>query len=154
MKEKMTRQSAISEAVAEARQLCDALLRAPQKDAATLDGESVPIVRGIYCWSFKADDIPAYVGVALGKRGLRGRISQQHLRPSYVQSVFRKSVMLDAGVGAREESVEFIRARFKIAFVEYEQDPSIVRAAEALLITALEPKYNKTGKRLRTTPST
>ncbi|MBM4314329.1 MAG: hypothetical protein FJ122_10495 [Deltaproteobacteria bacterium] len=138
----------LSEIITEARQLCNALLVAPQKDVDRIDAESVPVVRGIYCWSFKGDGLPAYIGVALGKHGLRGRISQQHLRPSYVQSVFRKSVMREAGVWEREESVKLIRSRFKIAFVEYDKNPGIVRAAEALLIAALEPKYNKMGKKL------
>jgi hypothetical protein len=89
------------------------------------------------------DKSPVYVGTALGKRGLNGRIVGQHLRPSYLQSVFRKAVERFERKDVRE-SANFIREHFTIAMMECPVDePRIILAAEAVLIAVLRPKYNK-----------
>jgi hypothetical protein len=134
--------------------VCGRLLAAVPSDAANLVPESVPLVHGIYLWRSKEDKSPAYVGVALGKRGLRGRIIEQHLRPSYVQSVFRKAIVESTGVGPREESVEFIKSQFTVAFMACaEEDSATIGAAESLVIAALRPRFNKIRGNVPTTPS-
>ena len=44
----------------------------------------VPISKGIYLWTTHNDDI-VYIGIALGKNGLRHRICSQHLNPEYLE---------------------------------------------------------------------
>ena len=46
--------------------------------------------RGIYFWINKQDNKVVYIGIALGKEGLRRRIVSQHLNPNYLE--FRSSV--------------------------------------------------------------
>ena len=48
----------------------------------------VPSSKGIYLWITHQDEI-VYVGIALGKNGLRHRICNQHLNPKYLE--FRES---------------------------------------------------------------
>jgi hypothetical protein len=124
--------------------VCNRLMAVVPTDATNLAPESVELVHGIYLWRFKEDKSPAYVGVALGKRGLRGRIIEQHLRPSYVQSVFRMAIVESTGVGPREESVEYIKSNFTAAFVACaEEDSATIGAAESLVVAALKPRFNK-----------
>ena len=125
--------------------LCDQLLAAVPTDGETLDKNSVPMLHGIYLWRFKEDKSPAYVGVALGKEGLQQRLIGQHLRRSYLKSVFRKAVVEMAGVDPGEESVDFIRSRFTVAFTTGcpNERPATIAAAEAMMIAALRPRFNK-----------
>jgi hypothetical protein len=44
----------------------------------------VPTKKGIYLWSTNLDEI-AYIGIALGKNGLKHRICNQHLNPAYLE---------------------------------------------------------------------
>lgn len=44
----------------------------------------VPASRGIYLWTTHNNDI-VYIGIALGKNGLRHRICNQHLNPEYLE---------------------------------------------------------------------
>ena len=44
----------------------------------------VPASRGIYLWKTLNDEI-VYIGIALGKNGLRHRICSQHLNPEYLE---------------------------------------------------------------------
>jgi hypothetical protein len=41
--------------------------------------------RGIYFWFNKKTDQLVYIGIAVGEGGLRKRIAQQHLNPSYLE---------------------------------------------------------------------
>ena len=118
-----------------------------QLDAATVTKDSVAPLQGIYIWRFKVDGRPAYVGVALGKKGLQQRIVGQHLCVSYKKSVFRKAIEQEACIGSGQESVDFIRSHFTLAFLSCPEDsPAIVDAAEALLIAAINSRYNKIGR--------
>jgi len=127
--------------------LCDQLLAAVPTDGETLDKNSVPTLRGIYLWRFKEDKSPAYVGVALGKEGLRQRLIGQHLRPSYLKSVFRRKIVKKYGVDPGEESVMYIRSNFTLAFIVCPNEDSAtiaaIAAAEAMMIVALRPRFNK-----------
>ena len=44
----------------------------------------VPASRGIYLWKTLNDEI-VYIGIALGKNGLRHRICSQHFNPEYLE---------------------------------------------------------------------
>ncbi len=145
----------LRKATDQVRRISEDLLGAVQMDTATVAKDSVQPLRGIYIWRFKSDGSLAYIGVGLGKKGLHQRIIGQHLSPSYTKSVFRKAIERQDGVGPGRDSVQFIRSRFTLAFVICsEETPEIVKAAEALLIAALRPKYNKTNGELPTTHST
>jgi hypothetical protein len=136
----------IQAAVSRLQQICERLLSENPSDAARLEPDAVPLERGIYLWRWKENESAAYVGVALGKRGLRGRIIEQHLRPSYYKSVFRIKVAEYRTVDRREESVKYIKSHFTIAFVKCsgpEEDSATISAAEALVIAALRPQFNK-----------
>lgn len=127
--------------------VCTAVLDAPALDAARLSSDSVPPSRGIYIWRAKSDACPAYVGVGLGRGGLRHRILRQHLAPGYRKSVFRKSIVRGFGVDPGEESVQFIKDNFTLSLYPCpEADPAVVEHAEALLIRVLQPVYNKAKK--------
>jgi len=131
--------------------VCTAVLDAPALDAAQLSSENVPDSRGIYIWRRKTDGCPAYVGVALGRSGLRQRILRQHLAPGYLKSVFRKSLVASFGVHPGEDSVRFIRENFTLSlFPCPETDQAVVEHAEALLIRVLQPAYNKAKRGYRT----
>ena len=124
--------------------ICADLLDGPSLEAISVTTDTVPTERGIYIWRFIRDLTPAYIGVALGKNGLRQRILAQHLRSSYRKSVFRKAVVADTGVSLGQESVDFIRAHFTLAVrLCPSEDTATVKAAEALLIASLNPRYNK-----------
>ena len=140
----MKKNSAIEAACSRVRRICQRLLDADAFDTMKLDPATVPLRRGIYLWRSKDDESPAYVGVALGNRGLKGRIIGQHLRSTYVQSVFRKAVERSERVDASQGSVKFIKEHFTIALAECPDDePAIILAAEALVLAALRPRFNK-----------
>lgn len=44
----------------------------------------LPDKKGIYFWFQKEDDRLVYIGIALGKKGLKGRILKQHLNPGHL----------------------------------------------------------------------
>lgn len=44
----------------------------------------VPTDKGIYLWTTN-DEVVVYIGIALGKNGLRHRICNQHLNPEYLE---------------------------------------------------------------------
>ena len=46
--------------------------------------DEVPKNKGIYLWLNHQNEI-VYVGIALGKNGLRHRICNQHLNPDYLE---------------------------------------------------------------------
>jgi len=46
--------------------------------------KEVPTTKGIYLWTTHKEEI-VYIGIALGKNGLRHRICSQHLNPEYLE---------------------------------------------------------------------
>jgi hypothetical protein len=146
-RETMNEEEQVHDAQCTVGRLCDQLLAAVPIDGETLDRNSVPMLRGIYLWRYKKGKRPAYVGVALGKRGLRQRLIGQHLRPSYRKSVFRKAVEGRYGVDPGEKSVDLIRSRFTVAFIScpnrHRATIAAIAAAEAMVIAALQPEFNK-----------
>lgn len=76
----------------------------PRRHAGTLQREDVPGAPGVY--AFYRDGIPVYVGRALGRDGLRGRLLGNHLRttPDLSRSTLRRSVAAELGVATRAEA--------------------------------------------------
>jgi hypothetical protein len=62
------------------------------QDAKSALGEK----RGIYFWRDKQDDALVYIGIAVGKGGLKRRIVQQHLNPAYLEYRPHKHTSKDA----------------------------------------------------------
>jgi len=124
--------------------VCEGLLAAPALDSNEISSLDIPNDRGIYIWRSKDTGNPVYIGVGLGKRGLRQRIITQHLAPGYRKSVFRKAVIKEYSVDPGEESVQYIRNQFTLGvYSDPEIDPAVVEHAEAILIRVLQPTFNK-----------
>ena len=121
---------------------------------------------GIYIWWSKGDLAPVYIGVALNRRGLLGRVVRQHLCPTYLElrvkktdkaslvavykgrgaiekSVFRKKISHQFGVLPGIQCVEFIKEHFLVSFMPL---PEIARKdileIEGQLIARHNPRYN------------
>ena len=125
-----------------ARSIANELLAAPRVIAAKVERADLPLERGIYLW-VKIKGQVEYVGVALGRSGLRQRIGSQHLRASYTQSVFRVKVAEEFDLDLRQESVDHIRSNYRLGYLVCDDaDGSMVKLAESLLVTSLRPKYN------------
>ena len=130
--------------------ICTDLVEADARPACSIERKSVPKDRGVYFWRWLKTGDPVYVGSAVGQWGIYQRVVQEHLQPGYwkkrkgeEQSVFRKAVAADARVSPGAECVDFIEQHFSLAFLPCPGDTrEVVKAAEALLIAALEPKYN------------
>ncbi len=127
----------------------------------------IPRDKGLYIWWSRETDKAVYVGRALNRNGLLGRVLRQHLNPKYLEyrpdktcnakrtvvlygkkacekSVFRKAISekynLDPGV----ESVDYILKNFLVSFFPM-QTSSIeeVKQKEQFLIEELKPNFNK-----------
>jgi hypothetical protein len=124
--------------------IATSLLGVPAELAGAVAAEQIPRTAGIYIWRFSDDSLPAYVGVGLGRNGLFQRITSQHLRPSYLKSVFRKAIVADFGVDPGDGSVNCVKTNFSLAYLPCPEDTaSVIGIAECMLISALKPKYNK-----------
>jgi hypothetical protein len=126
----------------------------------------IPSDPGIYVWWSKVDFVPVYIGVALNKRGLLGRVVRQHLCPTYLElraektvnssmfaiykgrraiekSVFRKKISHKFGVLPGTQCVDFIKENFLLSFLPL---PTIERKdileIERQLIQSYNPLYN------------
>ena len=128
-------------------QIATSLLRVPTKLAEAVLLKEIPRDGGIYIWRFCSDSSPAYIGVGLGQKGLYQRLAAQHLRPSYLKSVFRKAVVAEYGVDPRAAAVNYIKSHFSLAYLACSEETySVVGIAESMLIATLQPKYNKAKK--------
>ena len=135
---------ALSDVGGRVSRVCQRLLVADALNKDALDSGTVPEARGIYLWRDKEDESAVYVGRAIGKRGLKGRIIGQHLRSSYEQSVFRIAVVRSVGVDSRNGSVDYIKQHFTISLAECPDEAlAVIVAAEALLLAALRPRFNR-----------
>ena len=100
--------------------------------------ELIPCDKGLYI--FRQDGKAVYVGMGAGRNGLRGRIWNQHLAQGYRKSVLRKKVMVAIGL---EESLQYIRENFTLAFFSSHMDDLVtMKLAELLLIAWHRPIYN------------
>jgi len=115
--------------------------------AGSVSAEQIPRDAGTYIWRFGNESSPAYVGVGLGRNGLFQRITTQHLRSSYLKSVFRKAIVADFGVDPSNGAVNCIKVHFSLAYLPCPEDTfSVIGIAESMLISTLKPKYNKAKK--------
>ena len=133
----------LKEEVDKSVKIIDELVKVNPIDVNETDISRIPKDRGIYFWSCKDTGKVVYVGVALGKRGLKQRISSQHLRSSYRKSVFRIKVAEEHEIDLGVEGVNFIRDRYHLSYLIC-PDATIIslRIAELLLIATCKPKYN------------
>jgi hypothetical protein len=121
---------------------------------------------GIYIWWSKVDLAPVYIGVALNKRGLLGRVVRQHLCPTYLElraektekasmtaiykgrraiekSVFRKKISHKFGVLPGAQCVAFIKENFLVSFLPLPTiEPNDIKEIERQLIAMHNPPYN------------
>jgi len=103
----------------------------------------IPKVWGIYLWKLKDAVEVVYVGVALGRKGLWGRIASQHLRSSYTKSVFRKKIAKEYNLGLREGSANYILENCSLAYLPCPNEKRVtLKISELLLIAVYKPKYN------------
>ena len=121
---------------------------------------------GIYIWWDKEDLSPVYIGVALNKRGLLGRVARQHLCPTYIElrkektesaaitaeykgrkaiekSVFRKKVSNKFGILPGTQCVNYIKENFLISLLPLPTiEFSDIKEIERQLIAKHNPLYN------------
>ena len=71
----------------------------------------VPTSKGIYLWSTYKEEI-VYIGIALGKNGLRHRICGQHLNPEYLE--FRKEKHNSKDIFQLEHAIVKMRSNNQI----------------------------------------
>ncbi len=126
-----------------------------------------PRDKGLYIWWSRKTGKAVYVGIALSRKGLLGRVLRQHLNPKYLEyrpdktrnakrtvvlngkkvrenSVFRKAISekynLDPGV----ECVDYIIKYFLVSFIPMQASSrEEVKQKEQLLIKDLKPSFNK-----------
>ena len=138
--------------------------------------DDVPTERGVYIWYALDQSVPAYIGKAAGKTGLRGRVLRQHLNAKYLEtrvskftskdenqlshqillngkpaiekSVFRKHLARSHDLAPGQATVEFIEANFRVQLIPL---PGLtdneIRTVEDKLVQALSPKLNIVGNR-------
>jgi len=120
---------------------------------------------GLYIWWSRNPIVPVYIGTALNKRGLLGRVVQQHLCPTYLEmrpektalalcadykgkkaaekSVFRKKVSKKYSLVPGIKCVDFIMKNFLVSFISMaDVSPEIIQETEQLLIETYRPEYN------------
>lgn len=126
--------------------------------------------QGIYIWWSREPLEPVYIGVALNKRGLFGRVVQQHLRATYLElrpektakaaivadykgrkatekSVFRKKVSIKHSLLPGTDCVEFIRNNFLVSLIPVADIRTMnISELERLLIETHKPEYNSQFK--------
>jgi len=118
------------------------LLNSKRHDPNDLDSITTDI--GVYFFRSKETGKIAYVGRAIGKKGLRQRIKYQHLRSSYTKSVFRKQLAKKHDLNPGQGAVSFIKDNFSLSFIPFEKkDENIVRFVERMLINEYSPPYNR-----------
>lgn len=121
---------------------------------------------GIYIWWSKADLVPVYIGVALNRRGLLGRVVRQHLSPTYLElraektektptvsiykgrralekSVFRKKISNKFSVLPGDQCVNFIKENFLVSLLPLPgTERSDILEIERQLISRHNPPFN------------
>ena len=138
--------------------------------------DDVPTERGVYIWYALDQSVPAYIGKAAGKTGLRGRVLRQHLNAKYLEtraskftsrdenqlshqillngkpaiekSVFRKHLARSHDLAPGQATVEFIEANFRVQLIPLpDLTDNEIRTVEDKLVQALSPKLNIVGNR-------
>jgi hypothetical protein len=136
--------------------------------------KGVPEVMGVYVWYGQGSKLPAYVGKATGKKGLRHRILSQHLnsnyletrserwtfedeaqvahgvthngRPAIEKSAFRKNLARKTGNPPGEKNIQFIVENFVLRLLPFPNStPKEIGAMESRLIKHYQPVLNRSG---------
>jgi hypothetical protein len=159
--------------VADAERIWSSLQRAERIPGRKVSASNVPAERGIYVW-YSQNGEPVYVGKATGSRGIRYRVMRQHLNPKYLekrsekfteddayqcevsptlhgrvcvdQSAFRKNVARAHRLKPGQESVDYLRDNFELAWVVLPEASGVriaelERAVRGLLLE--RPRYNR-----------
>lgn len=137
--------------------------------------ELLPKKRGMYFWFDKKNDKVVYIGIAVGKKGLRGRIVSQHLRPEYLEyrpekqskkldcfqivnpfnkgnkkgidkSAFRKSIGRKLKIKPGIDTCSYIVDNLYLRVFESEKI-EYIKALEKELIQEHQPKFNTQHKK-------
>jgi excinuclease UvrABC nuclease subunit len=87
--------------------------------------EKIPSSTGIYFWFDRSDDKLVYLGVAIGKNGLKKRIIFQHLQAGYIE--FRSKVFTKDDEYQKKHGIE--RKSTVSGSIEYGIDKSPFRKA-------------------------
>lgn len=140
------------ESTKKAEKICQKLLSAPCLDVGRLEKDEIPKHKGIYLWRKSRGGEIVYVGTALGKKGLAGRIVGQHLNPKYMKkgkarSTLRKAVVEHIkNLSPGEKCVDWIKRNLLLSFWPrkiVKTKDVIFSLAEKILIAEEEPRYNK-----------
>ena len=144
-------------------------------DANLIIRDDIPVDIGVYAWFTKANEELIYIGKATGNGGLRKRIWSQHLNPKYLEcrtskftskdsfqvnnpvlhnkkigidkSAFRKSVAREYSLLAGNDSVQYLKNNYLIAFVSYKNlSAAEISILEKEFIIKMKPKFNITHK--------
>ena len=147
---------------------------APRRDPLTLCREDIPSAPGVYVWYSKASRCPVYIGKAAGDKGLRHRIWAQHLNPRYLEgralkittadafqlsravvvrgqpridkSVFRRNIGRRERIAPGQETVDYIRECFEVAWVVLPQSEVAILERELIArFAAMWDLYNLSG---------
>jgi excinuclease UvrABC nuclease subunit len=108
--------------------------------------KTLPTETGVYMFLNKNTSLYDYVGVSNSKEGLKKRIGVQHLRRSYLQSVFRKKLVNEFKLDPKDESVIFIKENYELVYLSVIEHKSIILAIEQILIYEMGSKYNNENK--------
>lgn len=144
-------------------------------DANLIIRDDIPVEIGVYAWYTKSNEELIYIGKATGKGGLRKRIWSQHLNPKYLEcrtskftskdsfqvdnpvlhnnkigidkSAFRKSVARKYFLLAGNDSVQYLKSNYLIAFESYKNlSTAEIATLEKELIFKMKPSFNITYK--------
>jgi hypothetical protein len=159
--------------IADAERIWGLLQSAERIPGRKVSASNVPAERGIYAWYSQTGE-PVYIGKATGSKGIRYRVMKQHLNPKYLekrsekftqddayqcevsptlhgrvcvdQSAFRKNVARAHRLKPGQESVNYLRDNFELAWVELPDESGariaeLERAIRALLPE--RPRYNR-----------
>lgn len=141
-------------------------------DPGSIQRTDIPIDKGIYVYFNKSDKTIGYIGRAIGQKGLRGRIWNQHLSPTYLEpreskfshkdtlqiakevyhngkiviekSAFRKNLARKHDLRPGEECLYYLKNTFDIALIPLpNMTGNDICNLEKKLIASLSPFYNE-----------
>jgi len=130
----------------------------------------IPRDKGLYVWWSRRRGKAVYVGIALNRNGLLGRVLRQHLNPKYLEyrsdktsnakrtvvlngkkacekSVFRKAISEKYNIDPGVECVDYIMKHFLVSFFPMKTSSiEKIKQKEQLLIKDIKPSFNKQYK--------
>lgn len=110
----------------------------------------VPEDPGVYIFYRKDSNKKAYIGRAIGKKGLKQRILKQHLSSSYSKSVFKIGVIRKYSLASKPEAAKYIMDNFTVSWLPVNEsnkstsgNHSLAKLIETLLLYEFETEFNK-----------